>query len=60
MLETLLSATRVATPDDIPEAEPVRVETRGDAVLLVLDDGEVLEFNRRELHAATAATAATA
>lgn len=58
MLRTsFLMATRVATPDDVPESEPVIVETGADVVRLELDDGGVVEFDRRELHAATAEAA---
>ncbi|MDP2712287.1 MAG: hypothetical protein Q8O56_13805 [Solirubrobacteraceae bacterium] len=52
MTPTHLIATRVATPDDAPESEPVLVEAAEadvDVVRLVLDDGAVLDFDRREL-----------
>lgn len=52
---TALTATRVSHPDDEPEAEPVVVEATEDVVRLVLDDGETIDFDRRELIAAAQA-----
>jgi hypothetical protein len=47
-VQTALVATR-GTDDSTVEAEPVVVETTGSVVRLVLDDGEFVEFDRREL-----------
>ncbi len=52
---TPLMLTRASHPLHSPEAEPVIVEVDGDAVRLVLDDGETLDFDRLELAAAVAA-----
>jgi hypothetical protein len=46
---TALVATRASRLEHIPEAEPVVVETDGDIVRLELDDGECMDFDRREL-----------
>jgi hypothetical protein len=40
------------------EAEPVVVETDADTVRLELDDGECIDFDRRELLAAVGSEAA--
>lgn len=58
MSETHLMATRAGRAEHTPEAEPVIVETTGDVIRLVLDDGDVIEFDRGELLAATEAEAA--
>ncbi len=54
MPRTALVATR-ATPDGAPEAEPVVVDVLEHVVRLELDDGEVIDFDRRELSAAVTA-----
>lgn len=46
---TLICALRAGRPEHPPESEPVLIETVGEAVVLVLDDGERLEFDRVEL-----------
>jgi len=46
-VQILMSVRREAGQDD--EAEPVTVEVRGKAIVLVLDDGIELELDRREL-----------
>jgi hypothetical protein len=48
-MRTALVATRASRPEHIPEAEPVVVETDADIVRLELDDGECIDFDRREL-----------
>ncbi len=48
-MQTHLMATRAGRPEHTPEAEPVLVETDGELVVLALDDGERIEFDRREL-----------
>lgn len=58
MSETHLMATRAGRAEHTPEAEPVIVETTGDVVRLVLDDGDVIELDRVELRAATEVEAA--
>lgn len=60
MSETHLMATRAGRAEHTPEAEPVLVEATGDVVRLVLDDGEVIEFDRRELLAAAGTEAEAA
>lgn len=47
---TMLMAHRGRAPDD--EAEPVVIDHDGDIVVLRLDDGDELRFDRRELSAA--------
>lgn len=53
-MQTHLTATIVAAPDDVPEAEGIIVDTDADVVLLRLPDGATVEFDRVELHTATA------
>lgn len=55
---THLVATRTDRPEHTPEAEPVVVETTADVVRLVLDGGEVIDFDAVELRAAIGARAA--
>lgn len=51
---TPLMATRSGLSERTPEAEPVIVDTdTPNIVVLRLDDGETIEFDRRELLAAT-------
>lgn len=52
---TLLMVARQDLPEHTPEAEPVLVERTGSEVVLTLDDGERLIFDRDELTAALAA-----
>lgn len=56
-MRTALVATRAARSEHTPEAEPVIVEANGNIVRLELDDGEVIDFDRRELLAAVQAAA---
>lgn len=56
MSRTALVVTR-ATPDGPPEAEPVVVDVLEHVVRLELDDGDVIDLDRRELTAAMAAPA---
>jgi hypothetical protein len=59
MKTTSLMATHVAPgPDALPESEGIVVETDADVVRLELPGGAVVEFDRTELHAATAPLAA--
>jgi hypothetical protein len=44
-----LIATRAGGCEGAAEAEPVVVETDSDVVRLELDDGECIDFDRREL-----------
>jgi hypothetical protein len=46
---TLICALRAGRQEHTPEAEPVLIETVGEAVVFVLDCGERLEFDRVEL-----------
>ena len=48
----LLMALRAGRVEHTPEAEPVLVALEAERVVLVLDDGERLEFDERELLAA--------
>jgi hypothetical protein len=57
-MRTALVATRASRREQIPEAEPVVVETDPDVVRLELDDGECIHFDRRELLAALGSEAA--
>jgi hypothetical protein len=50
--ETLLMADVAGHPERTPEAEPVLVQTCGDTVALVDDDGRTAVYSRRELLAA--------
>lgn len=52
--ETLLMAVRSGLPEHTPEAEPVTVETTDTTVVLVLDDGERIAFDKAELLRAAA------
>lgn len=52
MDETYLMVTRAGRREHTPEAEPVLVQADDDTVLLGLDDGETIEFDRSELLAA--------
>ncbi len=56
-MRTALVATRAGRAEPTPEAEPVIVEAVDDVVRLELDDGDVIEFDRCELIAATAEAA---
>lgn len=47
-----LMADRRGLPHRPPEAELVLVDVRDDCVALVLDDGETLTFDARELRTA--------
>lgn len=58
MTERLLMARRAGRIEHTPESEPVLVSTEGEVVVLVLDDGERLELDRAEIHAATEREAA--
>lgn len=50
MTGTSLMATRAGRPEHTPEAEPVLVDTSTPGlVLLTLDDGEEITFDRSEL-----------
>lgn len=49
---TLLMATRAGRPEHTPEAEPVLVAQTSTEVVLVLDDGDELRFDLRELRKA--------
>lgn len=51
---SLICALRAGRPEHTPEAEPVLIETVGDAIRLTLDDAEILEFDRVELLSALA------
>jgi hypothetical protein len=51
-MRTALVATRATRAEHVPEAEPVVVETDADVVRLELDDGQWIDFDRRELLAA--------
>jgi 2-C-methyl-D-erythritol 4-phosphate cytidylyltransferase len=55
-METFLTALRAARADHLKdaEAEGVIVRTEGDDTIVTLDDGQVVAFDRAELHAATA------
>jgi len=57
---TLICALRAGRPEHSPESEPVLIETVGEAVVFVLDDGERLEFDRVELRSALGIPAADA
>jgi hypothetical protein len=57
-MRTALVVTRASRPERIAEAEPVVVETDADIVRLELDDGECIDFDRRELLAALRSEAA--
>ncbi len=48
-MRTPLMALRAGRPEHTPESEPVLVDTQGDVVRLLLDDGEVIDFDRTEL-----------
>jgi len=50
----MVMVNRAGRPEHTTEAEPLIVETRGDLVVLALDDGERLELDRSELLAALA------
>ncbi len=53
MPRSLLMALRAGRPEHTPEAEPVVVDTDAEgAVVLELDTGETVEFDRAELLAA--------
>lgn len=56
--ERAYCALRAGRPEHTPEAEPVLIETVGEAVVFVLDDGERLEFDRVELLSALGAEVA--
>lgn len=58
MPRTPLMALRAGRPEHTPESEPVLVEATDDEVTLILDDGERLTLDRRELIAAAQADAA--
>lgn len=49
---TWLTADRSGRPEHHPESEPVLVDHDGSRVVLILDDGERLAFDRSELRAA--------
>lgn len=51
-MDTFLMATRAGRPEHTPEAEPVIVAVQGESAVLVLDDGERLEFSLQELRSA--------
>lgn len=51
MSEDLLMAQRRGLPHQDPEAEPVLVQATGRVVVLTLDDGQTLTFDRSELRA---------
>lgn len=53
MPDKLIMAVRAGRPEHAPESEPVLVSSDGQEVVLTLDDGEQLTFNRRELRHAT-------
>jgi hypothetical protein len=53
-----LIATRAGRAEYMAEAEPVVVETDAETVRLELDDGECIDFDRRELLAALGSEAA--
>lgn len=56
MSQTPLMVTRAGRPEHTPEAEPVIVDTDSpDVIVLRLDDGETIEFDRLELVAAAEA-----
>lgn len=50
--DRLLMAERSPHKEAPPESEPVVVEQVGETVVLHLDDGDDLRFDRRELRAA--------
>lgn len=56
---TVIVALRAGRPEHTPEAEAVMVEHAGDHVVLILDDGERLEFDAVELRTAIAGRGAT-
>jgi len=59
MSQTPLMVTRAGRAEHTPEAEPVIVDTdTPNVIVLRLDDGETIVFDRRELVAATQAEAA--
>jgi hypothetical protein len=49
---TLLMATRAGRLEHTPEAEPVLVAQTSAEIILVLDDGDELRFDRSELRRA--------
>lgn len=48
----LVMATRAGRPEHTPEAEPVLVAQTSSEVILVLDDGEEIRFDKSELREA--------
>lgn len=48
-MPVLVMATRAGRPEHTPEAEPVLVAHTSHEVILVLDDGDELRFDRSEL-----------